>query len=374
MPKVYTDDELREAVHIRSQHPTNKAAAKALGVREQTMTSRLRAAAQRGIDGSVPSAVPTGFQVKGTSKLYRKNEAGDWEERLQWVKTKEDENFHQVVQALKEALESYQGRAELTPKPQHVDADLLSIYPIADQHLGLMAWGQETGEDYDLKIGSERLRTCARRLVAQSPNSKHAVILNLGDWQHADDARNVTPQSGHHLDVDGRYMKVLTTGVEVMMDVIDMALTKHDNVLVRNLPGNHDPHASIALTVALAAFYHREPRVTIDDDPSEFFYYRFGNTLIGANHGHRIKPADMAMMMAARRREDWGATKFHYFYFGHIHHITAREVGGVVVESFQTLAARDAWSHAKGFSSGQSLTSITHHIEDGEIGRHRVSI
>lgn len=330
-------------------------------------------AAERGLDGSTPKPLPLGQRVKGTSTLYRKNDDGVWEEKIQWVKTRDDPQFQDLLTSLHDAFDGYRGRADLIDPPAHTDGDLLSVYPIADQHVGLLAWGRETGENYDLKIGADRLRDCAKRLIAQSPPSKQAIILNLGDWQHTDDGKNMTPRSGNQLDVDGRYVKVLTTGVQLMMDIIECALQKHETVLVRNIPGNHDPHASVALTVALGAFYASNPRVTVDDDPSDFFFHRFGATLIGANHGHKMRAPDMAMSMAVRRREEWGQTKYHWFMFGHIHHETAKEIGDVRCESFQTLAAKDAHASASGYNSGQSLTSVTLHMEDGEIGRHRVN-
>lgn len=368
------DEVLIEAVQLRNQHKTLRAAADAAGLSWNAMDTRLRRAAERGLDGSVPKALPPGQKVKGVSTLYGLNQVGEWEEKLQWVKSGSDPTTENLLAALHEAFDQYKGRAKPVPVPKHGDGELLSVYPIADQHHGLLAWGEETGEDYDLKIGADRLRSCMGRVIAQSPASKGAIILNLGDWQHNDDGRNMTPRGGNLLDVDSRYFKILTTGVQLFMDCIEIALAKHETVLVRNLPGNHDPHASIALTVALSAFYSKNQRVIIDDDPSDLFFHRFGTTLIGANHGHKMKPADMAMCMATRRREDWGRTKFHYFYFGHIHHFTAKEVGDVVCESFQTLAAKDAHAASSGYNSGQSLTSITIHKEDGEIGRHRVNI
>jgi hypothetical protein len=364
------DEVLTEAVNLRAAHKTLQAAAKAAGVAESSFRNRLLRAAQRGIDGSVPKPVPAGQVIKGTSTLY--DEAGN--QVLQWVKTGSDQSTDDFIAAIREAFDGYKSASKLIPAPAKSDSSLLSVYPIADQHVGLLSWAQETGENYDLKIGVDRLRSCAARLISQSPNSKQAIILNLGDWTHSDDQKNMTPRSGNILDVDGRYFKVLTAGVQLMMDVIELALAKHETVLVRNIPGNHDPHASIALTVALSAFYHNNPRVTIDDDPSDFFFHRFGQTLIGANHGHKMKADRMAMAMATMRREDWGKTKHHWFLFGHIHHETVKEVGDVRVESFRTLAAKDAHAASCGYVSGQSLTSVTLHVDEGEIGRHKVNL
>lgn len=395
---------LLETIAAVEAQGSHEAAAVLLGVSRQTVGDRLRRAAERGLMGTKPVLdgfrisqttavldadgnvqrefvqqkpergeqfeVPVGHAVKGVSALVD----ADGRTIQTWVKTREESVTQDLVTALKTAFDGYTGRSALSPAPIITDAELLSVYPIADQHNGLLAWARDAGESYDLRIGADRLLSCMSRLVAQSPRSKQAIILNLGDWQHTDDQKNMTPRSGNLLDVDGRYFKVLTTGVQLMMDCIDLALQRHETVLVRNIPGNHDPHASIALTVALSAFYHNEPRVTIDDDPSDFFFHRFGATLIGANHGHKMRAPEMAMTMAVRRREDWGATKFHWFLFGHIHHETAKEIGDVRVESFQTLAAKDAHAHSSGYNSGQSLNSITLHREWGEIGRHRVQI
>ena len=399
-----TDEQCSEAVALKKLHGSEVKAAKAAKLSRNAFRNRLHRAAERGLMGFDP--VLPGYEVKKTATQFDKagNVSSKWVQqhkeagapfvmpegqiikgvsayvdaegrtRAQWIKTKGETTTADLVQVLKATFDGYKGRSKLVSVPKRTDADLLSVYPIADQHNGLLAWGRETGEAYDLKIGQDRLLDCTSRLVAQSPRSKQSIILNLGDWQHADDQRNATPRSGHQLDVDGRWFKVLTTGVQMMMRVIELNLEKHERVLVRNIPGNHDPHASRALTVALAAFYANNKRVTIDDDPGDFFYHRFGRTLIGATHGHTMKPDRMAMTMACTRPEDWGASDYRWFLYGHIHHETVKEVGNVRCESFQTIAAKDAHAVSGGYNSGQSLSSITIHKRDGEIGRHRINI
>jgi len=392
-----TDKEL-EAIEALKKYGGQRVAAEALGISRASFRDRLRSAARHGVMGFKPVPegfeisqiatraedgshvkmrpergpefqVPEGMTVKGVSALV------DGQGRViqQWIKPTLD----QVHNAIAEALEKRFAETFISvplPAPAVTESNLLSIYPIADQHLGLLAWGRETGDAYDLKIGCARLRDCTKRLVAQSPPSETAIILNLGDWQHTDDEKNVTPGHGFTLDVDSRYFKLVQAGVDLMVDVVELALQKHQQVMVRNLPGNHDPHAHVALTMGLRGHYREHPRVTILADPSEFFYYRWHNNFIGATHGHKIKPAAMVMDMAVTRREDWSKSDYRYFYFGHIHHETAREVGDVRCESFQTLASKDAYSHSHGFTAGRSLTSITLHAQDGEIGRHRVNI
>lgn len=404
-----TDEQLQEAVDALKENNGNKqAAADSLSMPRPTFQNRIRRAAERGMLGTAPVMegfriarvstqqneegsvtktfiqqkpelgpefeLPKGHMIKGVSALVD----ADGRTIQQWIKTRTDTAMPHLVQALEAIFEKHKGTSPAELIPVHplatFSSDLLSVYPIADQHNGMLSWGDETGEDYDIEIGVKRLKECMVRLVEQSPKSKQAIILNLGDYQHTDDMKNMTPGHGNILDVDSRYFKILTAGIQLMQDCINMALQKHENVLVKNIPGNHDPHASIALTVALNAHYHNNPRVKIDMTPGDWFFHRFGETLIGATHGHKLKPEKMAMAMAVMRREDWGATKYHWMMFGHIHHETAKEIGDVRVESFQTLAAKDAYAVGGGYTSGQSLQSITLHREGGEIGRHRVNI
>jgi len=312
---------------------------------------------------------PAGHVVKGVSALVD----GEGRTIQQWVKTREDD----VVPGLVDALEKRfaETAAPLIPSLEcQLDVDLMEVYPIADQHFGMLAWGRETGDAYDMKIGAARLRDCAARLISQAPAAETALILNLGDFFHADDTRNTTPEHGYTLDVDSRYFKIVEAGVALLVDVIELALQRHGRIVVKNLPGNHDPHAYVVLTIALKERYRAEPRVIVDAEPGDFFYRRFGNVFIGATHGHKTKPDRMVMDMAVTRRADWAACDYRYFYFGHIHHESAIEVGDVRVESFQTIASKDAFNHSHGFNAGRALVGITLHARDGEIGRHRVNL
>ncbi len=401
-----TDERLREIADV-CKGRTSVDAAPILGISASTIRCHLRTAAQRGLMGfkpvltgfeisristaadetgnitktyvtqrpernGEPFAVPAGHLVKGTSALL------DADNRViqQWVKTREGDNSSLLVEAIKSAFDSYKGRAELIPLLNNHEADLATAYVIGDHHLGLYAWGKETGADYDIKIGERVLIDAMNALVSNAPASETAIVLNLGDFFHADDSENRTARSGNALDVDTRYGLVLQVGIKLMVACVEMALQKHSKVIVRCLPGNHDPHTSLALSAALAAFFHVNERVTIDCDPSKFFWFQFGKVFIGATHGDMVKPDRMPGVMAAMKPESWGKTIYRYAYFGHVHHRSkfAGECDGVICETFQTLSAKDAWHHSMGFTSGRSMVAITHHRNKGEILRHTVSV
>lgn len=366
--------EMVDAYHIAENNAAE--AARRLGIPVETLKSRLRMAAARNIRGSGESlggVTPPGFIIKGTSTLYDE----DGHPRAQWVKTQaEAPEREALVEALHTAFKEYTGTREPLPAPRLNEPDLLTGYMLADHHLGMYSWARETGANYDLGIAKRILFDAMTELVARSPASETALVLNLGDFFHSDSDENRTRHSGNPLDVDTRYAKVLQLGVDLMLMCVDLALQKHKRVVVRCLPGNHDPYAALALTVALAAFYANDPRVEVDTDPSPFFWFSFGNVFIAATHGDRVKPADMPGVMASFKPQEWGEAKYRYAYFGHVHHksIGGGEHHGVVWETFQTLAAKDAWHKAMGYSSGRSMTAITFDRNRGEIFRHVVSI
>lgn len=357
---------------MRAEHPSQDSAAFALGISRSTLQNRLIQAARRGLDGGVPKPISQGQVIQGTSTLYD----ADGNTVLQWIKTKDDKSFEDVTDALKTAFDKYTGFAKLPPAPTYTDDNLATVYVVSDHHLGLYAWAQECGADYDLSIGEASLKEAMAQLVSLSPPSATAVVLNLGDFFHSDTTENRTARSGNALDVDTRYAKVLQIGVELMIQCIQLALQKHASVIVRCLPGNHDPHTALALSVALKAFFASDGRVTVDCDPSKFFWWAFGKVFIGSTHGDMVKPQDMPGVMASYKPKEWGEAAYRYAYFGHVHHRSkgGGEQHGVVWETFQTLAAKDAWHASSGYSSGRSMTAITHHCDFGEVSRNTVSI
>ena len=323
-----------------------------------------------GVDAGPARDGHSGYMVKGVSTYYD----AEGQQRGQWVKTRAvDAANEQLLEKFVAWLhaEGIVGLAPMAPAPEHGDDELLTVYPMGDPHFGLHSWAAETGDDFDLKEAERVTLAAIDRLVTAASPSTEALLLNLGDFFHADDSTNETP--GHHnkLDVDSRYGKIAQVGLRTMIACIKRLLEKHQRVLVWNLPGNHDPHLAQMLSLCLDAFFNNEPRVTVDLSPSLYRYLRFGNVLIGAHHGHGAKGAELPLLMAADRAEDWGLTKHRVWLCGHIHHYSAKEHPGVTVETFRTLAGKDAWHAGKGYRSGRDMNVITFHCEHGEIQRTR---
>jgi len=332
-----------------------------------------RIAAARGFSpghGDATRTAPPGYNIRGISTQY----GPGGEIMSQWVKTQKDTGD---VATLLEAISdpsTWTGLADPKPLPDILmDEDLLNVFPIGDGHIGMLAWAAESGENFDLKIAEQNLFTAIDKLVSLAPPAKEALVINVGDFVHADGKSNTTTK-GTPVDVDGRWSKIVAVAIRVLRRIVDRCLETHETVRLVNEIGNHDANTSIFLSLCLAQFYEREPRVIVDTSPAKFHWYRHGKCLIGITHGDTVKHKDLPGIMACDRAKDWGETEHRYWYTGHIHHDTLKELHGCKVESFRTMATSDAWHSGQGYRSGRDSKLITLHKEFGEIERYTVGI
>lgn len=320
-------------------------------------------------DSGALQPVPDGYIAKGTSTLYRP----DGSIAAQWVKTTRDmERMRELQLAAIDAMAAALPRVAPRKASGVFRDDLLTVYPIGDPHFGALSWPDETGEDWNLDLARQVHCDAMDALVQAAPATETAVVINLGDAAHFDGLAAVTPRSGHNLDADGRYAKIIDVMVATMRQCIESALSKHARVHVISVPGNHDESGGLWLSRLLAVAYEREPRVTVDTAPGLFAYYRFGKVLLGVHHGHTAKADKLPGVMACDRAKDWGETEHRAWLTGHVHHESRREFAGVTVESFGTLAARDAYAYNGGWRSGRPMQALVYHREHGEVARSRV--
>jgi hypothetical protein len=277
-----------------------------------------------------------------------------------------------VAERIKEALADIDAIPSV-PAPDHVDADLCTLYPIADVHIGMRAWARETGEDYDTDIATKRLMSWVGQCVASSPASHTAIVLDVGDLTHADDETGLTPKSRHSLDVDTRHFRTLDATIQALSVCIELALAKHNRVIVRILPGNHNINSYMAVMFALAERFRDNERVNVQKAPGEFFVHEFGKVLLAAHHGDKAKADRMVHYLADQYAEIWGRTKHRFLFTGHLHHHRSQDIGGVQWEQLRAVTPRDAYAVSNAFSARAQLQAITFHRSRGEVSRVKVN-
>lgn len=317
-------------------------------------------------------AIKSGMQAIGTNMVpalaWAKIPPKDGEIGYSLMLKPEAEPPEAVAERIREALEGMKPADPVIP-PESVMADLCAVYPLMDAHVGMLAWGRETGsQDYDLDHAAQDMRHAFAKVLALTPAADHAVLIIGGDFFHADDSRAETPANRHKLDVDGRFWKVLDVGIAIVAETIHKLLQKHANVIVRVLRGNHDPHSSMTLNFALAERYRNEARVYIEKDPRDLFMLQWGKCAIFAHHGDKGKPQQMALYLSDVC-PFWSQTRHRHYLTGHVHHDHAKDLGPLRYESLRAFCPPDAYAAGMGYGGRRALQSITFHKADGLVLR-----
>lgn len=336
----------------------NKAeAARTLGIPVSTFKDRL--AAEVG-----------GYIVTGRSTL--RNAAG--EVVCEWEKTSLDqERVREAQSAAYAALASKLPRELPRKAPKLCNAELATVYTLTDAHIGMLAWAREGGQDWDLDIAERVIIGCFAEAIRSAPDSELAIFNQLGDALHYDSLQAITPTSGHILDADSRFTKMVEVAVRILRRIIAMLLEKHSRVHVLMCEGNHDMASSVWLRTMFKALYELEPRVAVDDSALPYYCFRHGETMLAFHHSHIKKLDQLRAHIAAQFAVDWGATKKRYIHTGDKHHSSEKDEMGAKLIQHPTLAARDAYAARGGWHSERYMSAITYHKRFGEVGRVTVA-
>jgi hypothetical protein len=373
--KQFATDRQAQIIDAINEHDSWRYAAKALGVHEGTINSAMRAVRKKAaIQGYAPEAdmhvvIPSPFVVKGTSTLYK-----DGVPKLQWVKTRLDDQLKEdAIRAAYDSMADELPRLSPIPKPIIAHEKLCNLYTITDFHLGMLSNEKESGADWDLKIAEKLLVDCFEQMIVSTPHASVAFINQLGDFLHSDGIMPVTPTSGHIVDQDGRFAKIVTVALRVLRRVIDIALMRHEKVVVLMAEGNHDITSSIWLRVMFKALYENEPRVQVIDSDLPYYQYQHGQTMLAFHHGHLSKNDSLPLLFASQFPKVWGNTTKRYCHTGHRHHVEEKEHSGMKVIQHATLSARDAYAARGGWLSEREANAITYHSEFGQVARTTVT-
>lgn len=372
--KEWATETQKRYIDAVNQHNGMRKACRELGITIATMSkaiSRARdcAAAHNYAPESNDSMVrgwPVPMISRGNSVLRGKN----GEILLTWEKSKlDDQRWLETQMQVVEAMSAELPRIDPVPfKRRAVDESLCTIYTLTDSHVGMLSWGRETGDDWDLKIAERTLVGCMSELVRAAPDSKVGFLNQLGDFLHQDGLQAVTPTSGHNLDSDGRFEKIIEVAVRVLRRSIAMMLEKHEKVVLLLAEGNHDIVSSIWLRKLFAALYENEPRVQVIDSALPYYAYQHGKTMLGFHHGHLKKNAELPLLMASQFARVWGETTYRYVHVGHNHHTDIKEHQGMTVHQHPTLAARDAYAARYGYFATRSISAVTYSDLYGQAG------
>lgn len=364
-----------EMIEATEHHGSMRRAAKALGMAENAIKesmARLRDKASRqgySPDHNWVKPVPETHVAKGVSTYYD----ADGKVRGQWVKA--DIKAGGQVEAMKAvaaALSEELPRAVPVAAPAALNDELLNVYVLTDVHIGALCWAKETGEAWDLEIAERTLWGCFEMMISSAPPARHAYIAQLGDLLHSDSMKALTPASGHLLDQDGRFPKLVAVAVRVLRRIVDLALAKHERVTVLMADANHDPVSGMWLRAMFRALYENEPRIEVVDSEFPYYGHKHGDTMVCFHHGHLAKKEQLPLLFATAFSRIWGETRHRVVHVGHMHHTDEKEHNGMTVFQHPTMAAKDAYAARGGWLSQRAANCVTYHKTHGEVSRIKV--
>jgi len=307
-----SEDDLLE---YRKTHSVSDTA-EHFNMNRRSLQRRLKRLALRGHspDHDMTHTVPDGFKVKGVSTLYNK----EGQVSAQRVKSSaEDERRYEMMFGASGGLSEDINQVTI-PVSRSIGADdLLNVYTITDFHLGMLSWGEETGEDYDTDIAEKLLVDWFAAAISKSPDAKSCVFAQLGDMMHWDGMDAVTPASKHLLDADTRFARLVRTSIRVIAQVTEMLAAKYQSVYVLHAEGNHDPASSVWLRETFAFRYEHSPGITVETRPDPYYCYEHGNTSLFWHHSHKHRMEGIDSVFVSKFREVFGRTKHSYAHTGH---------------------------------------------------------
>lgn len=275
-----------------------------------------------------------------------------------------------IGEMFKEMIKDYQSPIlhvlDYLPINSHITETLENnIFEVAlfDLHIGKLAWGGETGENYDTKIARERYLNTIRTLIKRANGFEYSKILfPIGsDFFNSDTIYNTTTK-GTPQDEDLRWQKTFQVGTRLLVDAINLLKQTSVPIDVIVIPGNHDFERSYYMGEYLVAWFNNDPAVRINNGASPRKYYRFGKVLLGYTHGSEERESALPLLMAGdiESKPLWSETVYHEWHLGHQHrkrkidytvldkNRIVDENLGVTIRYLSSLTGTEEWHHKKG--------------------------
>lgn len=285
-----------------------------------------------------------------------------------FVKGKEVDLWELKDQIIEE-MKKYSPKYPVIKYPKIKDGHLLVIDP-ADIHIGKLAKAFETGDEYNHKIAIERVKSGVTGILQKSSayNIEKILFIIGNDILHVDNAKSTTT-SGTFQDSELMWYDAFSVAKQLLVECIEMLSTVAP-VHIQYDPSNHDYLTGFMLAQTIEAWFRNSKSVTFNVAPSHRKYFKYGKNLIGTSHGDGAKEQDLPQLMAHESKENWGETKYRYFYIHHIHHKKSKDYMSVCVESLRSPSGTDSWHHRNGYQhSPKAVEGFIHHPEFGQVAR-----
>ncbi len=321
---------------------------------------------------------PTAMKLSTGSKQENNfqetpHQVWNWQVKVK-LRRKAPRDIQHSVKELVEELRNTKLSPPARTKKKRKNPHMLEL-ALHDVHFGKLAWAEEVGGDYDLKIANAVYEGAIHELLERVQGFDiDKVLLPIGHDFFQCNNFSGTTAAGTQVDHDGRFPKVFKAGCQAVRRAI-LACREMAEVEVVWVPGNHDPETSWFMTEVLSAYFESDKHVTVDNSPAYRKYRSYGITLLALTHGNEEKHRDLPLIMATEVPELWATAKHREIHLGHYHkakemvHMGTDEHAGVRVRVLPSLSGTDSWHFRKGFVKNmRAAESYLWSFEDGYTG------
>ena len=293
------------------------------------------------------------------------------------IVTKEDSVDHEkVLQKITDFISLHSPEYKKVKKvKKDTNRHLLIINP-ADIHIGKYANEMETGSGYDIDTAVERVMEGINGILwkTQYYNIEKILFCIGNDILHIDNVYGTTTK-GTKQDTDGKWWEHYQIALALYVKCVEVLREVAPVDCVHSM-SNHDYQSGFHLAHALKAWFRKCDNVTVDAGVAHRKYYKYGNSLIGLEHGDGAKMEKLPLIMAQERPLDWSETKFRYWYLHHLHHkvkhkwLDAKDYIGCTVEYLRSPSGTDSWHSRKGYTGvPKAVEGFLHEKENGQVAR-----
>lgn len=282
-----------------------------------------------------------------------------------------DEKLLGKIKDLIESHSPYYPETITTPYADH----LLVVNP-ADIHIGKYAHKTETGSKYNSKIAFKRVLEGIEGLIEKAQGFPlERVLFCVGnDVLHIDNVYQTTTK-GTIQDTEGKWWEHFEMALALYIKCVERLRLIGPVDIVHSM-SNHDYQSGFHLAHALKSWFRHDETLHFDISVAHRKYYRYGQSLIGIEHGDGAKMDRLPLLMAQEKPELWSKTKYRYWYLHHLHHkikhkwLDAKDFVGVTVEYMRSPSGTDSWHSRKGYTGVlQAVEGFIHQKDSGQVAR-----
>ena len=241
-------------------------------------------------------------------------------------------------------------KIKMHPKDNTLNKNKLLEIPAIELHLGKMAWGGDTGQDYDKNIATNRFYHILEEVVnIQDVERCETALITIGNDFFNSDTVNATTTKGTPQTNDLRWKKMFLLGLKLYIEFLETLRDKFNKIDVRLCSGNHDKMSSFYLYLALQQYFRSDDKIIFSENYKDYQCYQFGKCAIFFGHGDSNLKR-IIQSIPAEFYKEWGSSIFRELHLGHLHkEVVVDDESGMITRRIGSPTGTDQWHYEERF-------------------------